>query len=162
MWQGFINLFRSQASFAQQRPQSSTWHWFLLIYVEQAVLGVHVRRARCPSSLLCLQWQWHGRWWNTETNQHNWLSCEWAVRNENENKMNFPQNTLQQTSNQAAAEATTTTQNIFSRHTKANPGVGVSLSLNTEGEKQPLCLAQYGHRMYTFKSGKWLVMLSLF
>ena len=71
MWQGFINLFRSQASFAQQRPQSSIWHWFLLIYVEQAVLGVHVHWARCPSSLLCLQWQWYRPWWNMGANQHN-------------------------------------------------------------------------------------------
>lgn len=71
MWHGFIILFRSQASFAQQRPQSSIWHWFLLIYVEQAVLGVHVHWAWCPSSLLCLQWQWYGLWWNMEANQDN-------------------------------------------------------------------------------------------
>lgn len=71
IWQGFINLFRSQASFAQQRPQSSIWHWFLLIYVEQAVWGVHVHWAWCSSGVLCLPWQWYGLWWNMEANQHN-------------------------------------------------------------------------------------------
>ena len=80
MWQGFIILFRSQASFAQQRPQSSIWHWFLLIYVEHAAFGVHVHRARCPPVLLCLQWQWYGRWWNMGSYQHHELSPGWAFR----------------------------------------------------------------------------------
>lgn len=71
MWQGFINLFSSQASFAQQRPQFSIWHWFLLICVEQAVWGVQEHGARCATRLPCLQWQTHALWWNTEANQHN-------------------------------------------------------------------------------------------